>query len=450
MGAHLQDSPACRLRLQAESGHASRCALGGHLRRGGFFRPLVEQVHLKQKVLRYTPTQKLLMVFVALLAGAKAVAHADTTLRVDPALQRAFGLPGCAEQSVLADTLNAATDRDVADLRAAVETIFARYSQARRHDFRRDLLVLDLDRSPLPASARAEGAERAYLGRRRSRTGRRLVRVRAAGEQETVWEAVRPGRTAESLPVLQEAVTQAERLLGLDGDTAPARYRRARAEIRLDSGWGSTAAIDWLLGRGYQVTTKFKSSGRVKALVRVVDADTWQPTTSAGREVAVVPCPVALARPTRQYAVRTPAKDKPDGYQYAVLVTSRMDLPLNGVVDHYDGRAAIEADLKSDQYGLGLVTIRKRKLAAQEVVGLLIQLAHNVLVWSRAWLAERAPRLATLGIVRLVREVWALPGRVTLVGAQVRRVRLRAEHPRARDVCHGLRGLLPASQIGVI
>ena len=446
----VKDSPACRLRLQGESGHASLCALGGHLRRVGFFRPLIEQVHFKQKVLVYTPTQKLLMVFVAVLAGAKAVAHADTTLRLDPALQRAFGLPGCAEQSVLADTLNAATDQDVADLRAAIEGIFTRYSQARRHDFRRDLLVLDLDLSPLPASAHAEGSERAYMGRRRSRTGRRLVRVRAAGYQETVWEAVRPGRTAESLPVLQEAITQAERLLGLGGDSAAARLKRARTEVRLDSGWGSTAAINWLLGRDYQVTTKFKSSGRIRKLVGAIDPAAWQPTTSPGREVAVVPQPVALARPTGQYAVRTPAKDKPDGYQYAVLVTSRSDLPMNGVVDRYDGRAGIEADLKSDQYGLGLVTIRKRKLAAQEVAVLLIQLAHNVLVWSRAWLAERAPRLATLGIVRLVREVWAVPGRVTLVGAQVRRVRLRAEHPRARDVCHGLRRLLPTSQIGVI
>jgi len=445
-----KDSLTCPVRLQRESSHASLCALGAHLLRIDFFRPVIERVHLRQKVLRYTPTQKLLMIFVALLAGAKAIAHTDMTLRLDPALQRAFGLPGCAEQSVLADTLNAATDRDVADRRAAVETIFDRHGRAQRHAFRQDLLVLDIDLSPLPASAHAEGSERAYMGRRRSRTGRRLVRVRAAGYQETIWEAVRPGRTAESLPVVQEAVTQAERLLDLGGDSTAARAKRARTEIRLDSGWGSTMAINWLLGRSYQVTTKFKSSSRVRKLVRALDAPAWHPTTSAGREVAVVPYPVALARPTAQYAVRTPAKDSPDGYHYAVLVTSRTDLPTDGAVDRDDGRAAIEADLKSDQYGLGLVTIRKCKLAAPEVVVLLIQLAHNVLVWSRTWLAERAPRLAGLGIVRLVREVWALPGRVTLVGRQVRRVRLRAEHPRARDVCQGLRRLLPTSQIGLI
>ena len=109
----------------------------------------------------------------------------------------------------------------------------------------------------------------------------------------------------------------------------------------------------------------------------------------------------------------------------------------------------MEADLKSDKHGLGLGVLRKRKLAAQQMLGLLGQLAHNVLIWARAWLAADAPRLSALGIVRLVREVWAIPGRVTLVGAQVRHVRLCALHPRARDVCAGLRHLIPPSQTRV-
>jgi len=99
------------------------------------------------------------MFFVGLLAGAKAVSHTATTVRVDPALIAAFGLPGCAEQSVLAQTLNAATEQDVADLRAALGEIFGIYGQARRHPFKREFLVLDVDLSPLPASQRAEGSE---------------------------------------------------------------------------------------------------------------------------------------------------------------------------------------------------------------------------------------------------------------------------------------------------
>lgn len=41
-------------------------------------------------------------------------------------------------------------------------------------------LVLDIDLSPLPASSAAEGPERGYMGRCRSKAGRKLVRVRAA------------------------------------------------------------------------------------------------------------------------------------------------------------------------------------------------------------------------------------------------------------------------------
>src|SRR5205807_4875111 len=141
----------------------------------------------------------------------------------DPALQAAFGLPGCAEQSVLADTLDAATDADVAALRQVVEASFLQYSSARRHDFAQAVLVLDVDLSPLPASKHAEGSERGYLGRSRSKTGRKLVRVRQASTGEIVWQTVISARTVESLPVLQEAIQAAEPLLGLAGDSDEAQ-----------------------------------------------------------------------------------------------------------------------------------------------------------------------------------------------------------------------------------
>jgi hypothetical protein len=77
---------------------------------------------------------------------------------------------------------------------------------------------------------------------------------------------------------------------------------------------------------------------------------------------------------------------------------------------------------------------------------LLTQLAHHVLLWARGWLAGQAPRVRECGIVRLVQEVWAVPGRVKVVGKQLSGVRLRRDHPRARDVCSGFRPLLGASQ----
>src|SRR2546427_2119600 len=243
-----------------DSSHASLCALGAYLRRIQFFAPLEREVHIQQKTLKYTPLEKLQMVWVSLLAGAKAVAHSGLTLRVDRALQVAFGLPGCAEQSVLADTLDAATEADVAALRRASDTLFRQYSQTMRHvrhALARTRLTLDLDLSPCPTGASAEGAERSYMGRYRSKTGRRLIRVRAAPYQEILWEDVRPGRTVESLPVLQEVVVAVEQLLGLSdvGDDAlgdaVVRQLRGQLEWRLDSGWGGGEQINRLLTPGH-------------------------------------------------------------------------------------------------------------------------------------------------------------------------------------------------------
>src|SRR5919202_3993610 len=225
-------TPSSVERAAFESSHASLCALGTYRRQIGFVAPLEQHVHLHQKVRKFTPSQQLEMIFVALLAGAKAIAHTSTTLRIDPALQRAFGLPGCADQSVLAETLTAATDQDVADLRGAVEALLQQHSQTCRHDFTQALLVLDLDLSPLPTRTRGEGVERGYMGRNRAKTGRKLVRVRAA-TGETLWEDILPGRTVEDLAVVQMAVGAVERLLGLADDTVTVQAQRGHVEWRL-------------------------------------------------------------------------------------------------------------------------------------------------------------------------------------------------------------------------
>jgi hypothetical protein len=195
------------------------------------------------------------------------------------------------------------------------------------------------------------------------------------------------------------------------------------------------------------VTATVTSVSRVRTLVRPSTA--WQPTSRPGREVAPVPAPVALARPTQPYAVRTPSKKKEEGDQHAVVLTSRLEMDMLGTVDHYDDRAAVAADLKGDTDGLGLGVLRTRTVAAQRVLLRLGHLAHHVLLWARTWLATQVPRLAELGSVRLVREGWAIPGRGKLVGACLWQVRLRAAHPRARAVCHGVQALMPPSQIAI-
>jgi hypothetical protein len=167
----------------------------------------------------------------------------------------------------------------------------------------------------------------------------------------------------------------------------------------------------------------------------------WSPTSSPGREVALVPEPVEFVRPLAQYAVRTPSKEQDSGYSHAVIFTSRTDLSMRQVVDHDDGQAGIEADLKGDKHGLGLATIRKHRLPAND--GRAADAASSqCLLWARQWLSEAAPHLHAYGIIRLIGQVWAIPGRLKLAEHRVQRIRLRPEHPRTRDVCSGFRPLL--------
>jgi hypothetical protein len=66
---------------------------------------------------------------------------------------------------------------------------------------------------------------------------------------------------------------------------------------------------------------------------------------------------------------------------------------------------------KGDKQGLFLARRNKRAFAAQEMPVLLAQLAHNLLIWTRNALPDAQPA-QHLGILRLVRDVPAIPGKV--------------------------------------
>jgi ribosomal protein L34 len=84
-------------------------AIGLQMQAMGILKPIQEQVHIKQKHLKYSPVEKLNDVLITILGGAQGISEINTHLRSDPALQRAFGRTGCAEQSVVQETLDACT-----------------------------------------------------------------------------------------------------------------------------------------------------------------------------------------------------------------------------------------------------------------------------------------------------------------------------------------------------
>jgi len=392
-----------------------------------------EQVQIRQKTVRYRPIDKLLDALSGIFCGAKTITQNNVTIRTDRAVQRAFGRSGCAEQSTIARTLRACTAENVGQLQKVSWYYLKRYGATPRHRFHDTRLWVDIDLTPMPIGAKAEGSERTWLGRNRSKTGRKTLRITASQYREILHETLLRGK-ATAVPALKTALLEVETHLGWS------RERRVQIVLRLDGGFGTTEILNWLLSRGYQVVAKISNHGRVQKLRQAIGP--WQPTSSPGREMAAVLRPHRFCRATRQWVIRTP-KDK-GGYQYAVLVTSLSDLEPTAVADKYDGRAMIEATFCQDKQALGLVKRRQHKWEAQQMVLLLARLAHHILLWSKGWLS-RVPttrwRLDGYGLVRLLQEGMTVPGVIRWRHGWMVSVHFDPLHPLAEALQQGFAAL---------
>jgi hypothetical protein len=286
------------------TGRASLCALGEYLRRHCFFAPLREQGQLSQKTVHHRPLDKRLDGLWGILGGAKTISQSNITIRLEPAVQRAFGRTGCAEQSTIARTLQASTAETVDQLSRVSWYSLKRYGQTPHHRFTERLLWGDVEVTPVPIGVQAEGSERTWMGRNRSKTGRNVLRWTASDYREVLHETLLRGK-ASAVPALKAALGELETRLGWT------RERRQRIVLRLDGGFGTTEVLNGLLSRGYQVVAKISHSGRVRKLRQALGP--WQATASPGREIAAVLHPHRFCRATHQWVIRTP-KDK-GGYQ---------------------------------------------------------------------------------------------------------------------------------------
>src|SRR5215831_19943142 len=110
-------------------------AIGAKIRALNLLQPIEDLVKIRQKTVKYSPAQKLMDGLITILAGAHGLSEINTRLRSDPALQSAFGRTGCAEQSVVQDTLNACTAEQVTQFSQALTTIYRQHSQGYAHDY---------------------------------------------------------------------------------------------------------------------------------------------------------------------------------------------------------------------------------------------------------------------------------------------------------------------------
>lgn len=439
-------------------GHASLAAIGHYLRQIDLLAPLKDTVRIQQKTVKYTPFDKLRDAFVLLLTGAHRMVEINTTLRADPALCEAFGIAGCAEQSVVQDTLDACTDTNVEQMRQAMNAIFRKHSRAYRHPYRTQWQILDMDLSGRECGKSAEDATKGYFAHHKGAYGRQQGRVHASLYDEVVCERLFLGNTttAAALPPLLADAQDALQLT---------QTQRARTIIRLDAGGGSVEEVNAILSAGYQFHGKDFSTARARNLAQSVQ--TWyDDPTQPGRQMGRVTTePTEYVRRVVRIALRwTNRQGQEQGCVLISTLSKTQILALAGAKEakasdtaavlaayahFYDARGGgIETSFKQDQQGLG--RRNKKGFAAQAMLLWLECLAHNVLVWAREWLAPAAPGIAHYGLLRLVRDAFAIPGRIGL-NAQggIQQFLLLQSHPLADKMQQALQRLLAQQRIQV-
>ena len=174
----------------------------------------------------------------------------------------------------------------------------------------------------------------------------------------------------------------------------------------------------------------------------------WYPDGKVpGREVGWVEQLQAFVQPTRQLALRT--RKKNGQWAYHVLVFRLSDTMLFELLEPmrpaprpapavlwaalyaYDQRGGgLETQNRGDKQGLGLTHRNKHRFSAQEMLVLLAQLAHNLVIWTRNDLARVDSRFEKYGIQRTVRDALQIAGHVQFNPlGQIEQITLNQHHP---------------------
>lgn len=227
-------------------------------------------------------------------------------------------------------------------------------------------------------------------------------------------------------------------LAALEAGLTFSSEQKQRTILRSDAGFGSDANVNQALQAGWQVLAKGKGGRRPQAYARQMTVAAWQEVGQA-RWVASVSTPPTYVRPTQHLLLRW--QTEIGLIRYSTLVCSIMDWNWTDIIAHYDDRGSCETEIQADKGGLKMERRRKKYQAAQEMLILLTDVAHNLLAWTSQWMFPNDP-LAKFGTTRLIEDVLCLPGRLLFQHNRLVEVQLNELHPHAASVAEGLERLL--------
>jgi hypothetical protein len=383
----------------------------------------LREVKLGIKTRQHQPHEKMQDVLVSVMANCSSIKQIDLRIRPDVVLAEAWGREQFAEQSTLAETLNAFNETAVTELRHAVETIHQQQGQVFHHPFATELLRLDIDLTGLRASPRAHGSTKGYFSGKRNAYGRQVVRVSAPTYRETLFSKLYVG-SQHGATVFKSTITAAQRSLQL----SPEQCRRTL--LRTDAGLGTDHNINWALSHNFQVLMKGYNGKRALALAQRIQPDDWFALREK-RWVAIAKNAPRYARRTQTLVLRWITESGET--KHATLVHSLLDHDWRMIPDLFDDRGAMESEIKMDKWGLLLPRRRKHLFAAQEALILLTDLAHNLLAWLHPWMFTDS-RFANFGPVALVNDVLCMPGEIVIKGGKLQMVSLWDTHPYAPEM----------------
>ena len=450
--------------VEVYSEHSTLCGLAPVISEKRIFDVIHGNVQIPQKTVVYRPTDKLVFVTLGIMSGSETVYDFNHNLRVDKALLQAFGYERCADQSVIQQTLNASTSENVQQLESSLQSIWdqnnlttALLENALSND---KVVTIDIDLSGQPASRNAEHSTKGYFAGKKNTYGRQLVRVLVPQTQETVIDSLYPGNTTSCSP-FKAIVTKMEQVLHLDS-----KEKRQHIRLRLDGGFGTDENVNFALWRGYQLLAKMRSGKRAKKLAKSVCEWVDVPSPdNASRQAGWVSTPHRYGQRTKQLAIRIPDPMKKDGYKYSVLILTDLEADLHSAVTDYDGRSGTpESSFCQDNQGLSSRKRRKKSFAAQQMLMLLSQLAHNLIRWMQNWMVDAVKQatppddqdtalvvktLRERGIKRFVRQILSLSGKVIMKGKRVVGIILNPLYPLISRIKTAFEALLNPFKIHV-